>query len=107
MEILGAKDRDTVVTGRPTGHPVRCIRNKLTKRFEEMERVNVSAEELEKLGAGKLKAAVVDGDTEWGSVMAGQSAALIKEVKTAREIIKEMLDGAEGVLGQIKKNLFE
>jgi len=107
MEILGAKDRDTVVTGRPTGHPVRCIRNKLTKRFEEMERVNVSAEELEKLGAGKLKAAVVDGDTEWGSVMAGQSAALIKEVKTAREIIKEMFDGAEGVLGQIKKNLFE
>jgi len=107
MKVLRAKDRDTVVTGRPTGHPVRCIHNKLTKRFEEMERVNVSAEELEKLGAGKLKAAVVDGDIEWGSVMAGQSAALIKEVKTAREIIKEMLDGAEGVLGQIKKNLFE
>jgi len=107
MKVLRAKDRDTVVTGRPTGHPVRCIHNKLTKRFEEMERVNVPAEELEKLGAGKLKAAVVDGDIEWGSVMAGQSAALIKEVKTAREIIKEMLDGAEGVLGQIKKNLFE
>jgi len=106
-EILSAKDRDTVVTGRPTGHPVRCIRNKLTKRFEEMERMNVSIEELEKLGAGRLRAAVVEGDTEWGSVMAGQSAALVNEIKTAKEIIEEILSGAEAVLNHVKGSLFE
>ena len=88
--VLEARDRSNVVTGRSTGHPVRCLKNKLTGKFEELEKEKASVEEIERLGAGRLRAAVVDGDVEWGSVMAGQSAALVKEILPAAEIISEM-----------------
>lgn len=103
--IIEATDRSTVVTGRTTGHPVRCIKNKLTKRFEEMEAAGVSLEELEALGAGKLRAAVTDGDVEWGSVMAGQSAGLVKKVQPAAEIIKELFSDAERILRGLENRL--
>lgn len=103
--IIEATDRSTVVTGRTTGHPVRCIKNKLTKRFEEMETAGVSLEELEALGAGKLRAAVINGDVEWGSVMAGQSAGLVKKVQPAAEIIKELFSDAERVLRGLENRL--
>lgn len=103
--IIEATDRSTVVTGRTTGHPVRCIKNKLTKRFEEMEAAGASLEELEALGAGKLRAAVMDGDVEWGSVMAGQSAGLVKKVQPAAEIIKELFSDAERVLRGLENRL--
>jgi enoyl-[acyl-carrier protein] reductase II len=103
--IIEATDRSTVVTGRTTGHPVRCIKNKLTKRFEEMETAGVSLEELEALGAGKLRAAVTDGDVEWGSVMAGQSAGLVKKVQPAAEIIKELFSDAERILRGLENRL--
>jgi enoyl-[acyl-carrier protein] reductase II len=103
--IIEATDRSTVVTGRTTGHPVRCIKNKLTKRFEEMEAAGVSLEELEALGAGKLRAAVINGDVEWGSVMAGQSAGLVKKVQPAAEIIKELFSDAERVLRGLENRL--
>jgi enoyl-[acyl-carrier protein] reductase II len=99
--VLKARDRDTVITGRSTGHPVRCLRNKLTRRFEELEARQVPAEELERLGVGKLRAAMVDGDIEYGSVMAGQIAAMVREIKPAREIIRELVTEAERVLRQI------
>ncbi|MBC7326296.1 MAG: DUF561 domain-containing protein, partial [Moorella sp. (in: Bacteria)] len=70
--IIKAKDRDTVVTGRSTGHPVRVLRNKLARQFEELEARCAPVEELEKLGVGRLRAAMQEGDTEYGSVMAGQ-----------------------------------
>lgn len=95
--IIKAKDRDTVLTGFP-GHYVRVLDNKLAKQFKELELSGAPIEELEQLGAGKLKAAAIDGDIETGSVMIGQIAGLIDTVKPAREIIEELVQGAEKVI---------
>ena len=99
--VLNARDRSNVVTGRFTGHPVRCLKNKLTSKFEELEKSGAKVEEYERLGAGKLRAAVVDGDVEWGSVMAGQSAALVNDILPAAEIITELFSGAERVVDSL------
>lgn len=88
--VLKAKDRDAVVTGRPTGHPVRTLKNKLAKKFLKMEKEGASPEELEKLGAGALRLAVVEGDKDGGSFMAGQSAAMVREIKPCKEIVEEI-----------------
>lgn len=88
--VLKAKDRDAVVTGRPTGHPVRTLKNKLAKKYLKMEKEGASPEELEKLGAGALRLAVVEGDTDGGSFMAGQSAAMVREIKPCKEIVEEI-----------------
>jgi enoyl-[acyl-carrier protein] reductase II len=101
--IIKAKDRDTVVTGRPTGHPVRCIRNKLTRKFEELEARCAPPEELEELGRGRLRAAAVDGDVEYGSVMAGEISGLIKDIKPVKQIIQDIIKEAEELLA----NLFQ
>ncbi len=95
---IKAKDRDTVITGRSTGHPVRIIKNKLARRFEQLEREGASIEELEKLGSGALKAAALEGDIEWGSVMAGQIVGMLKEEKSVKEIIDEIIEGAQKLL---------
>ncbi|OFI06622.1 nitronate monooxygenase [Clostridium acetireducens DSM 10703] len=88
--ILKAKDIDTEVTGRSTGHPVRVLRNKLTRKFLLLEKSGASIEELNELGKGALNKAVKEGDIDYGSVMAGQIAGLIKKEQTAKEIIEEM-----------------
>lgn len=100
--ILQAGDRDAVVTGRPTGHPVRVLKNKLTRQFELLEKNHAPVEELERLGTGKLKAAVVDGDVEYGSVMAGQIAGLVNEIKPAAKIIEDILEQAKEVLEKVR-----
>ncbi len=100
--IIRAKDRDTVVCGRSTGHPVRAIRNKLTREFERLEKEGASPEELDKLGTGKLRAAVRDGDIEWGSVMAGQCAGLVTKIQPAAEIIAELTADAERIMANIE-----
>ncbi|SHI81420.1 enoyl-[acyl-carrier protein] reductase II [Geosporobacter subterraneus DSM 17957] len=89
--ILKAKDRDTVATGRSTGHPVRILKNKLAKEFDRLEKSGASSEELENLGVGRLRMSVVDGDVDNGSVMAGQIAGMIKDIKSCKEIIEEMI----------------
>lgn len=88
--VVNARDRSTAITGQSLGHPVRCLRNKLTDEFEKLEAERAPAEEIEALGTGKLRAAVVDGDTEWGSLMSGQSAALVNDILPARKIIEEL-----------------
>ena len=88
--VLKAKDRDAVVTGRPTGHPVRTLKNKLAKKYLKMEKEGASPEELEKLGAGALRLAVVEGDKDGGSFMAGQSAAMVREIKPCKNIVEEI-----------------
>lgn len=88
--IIKAKDIDTTTTGLSTGHPVRVIKNKMTRKYEELEKQNASAEELEELGRGALRRAVTLGDIENGSVMSGQIAGLIKKEQTCKEIIEEM-----------------
>lgn len=95
--ILKAGDRDTVLTGISTGHPVRVIKNQLTREFERLDAAKQSEEILER-GTGKLRAAMQDGDIEWGSVMAGQIAGMINEIKPAAKIIEEMIKEAEGVI---------
>ena len=93
--VIKARDIDTVVTGRPTGHPVRVLRNKLTRQYDELEKSGASLEELEALGSGALRKAVKDGDIDNGSVMAGQIAGLVKKEQTCREIIEEMFTQAQ------------
>lgn len=99
--IITAKDRSTIVTGKTTGHPVRVIKNKLSLKFEELEQKQASVYELEALGQGKLRLAVVDGDVENGSVMAGQVSGMIKEVISAENIIQDIIKGASKLLNSL------
>lgn len=99
--IIKAKDRSTVVTGVSTGHPVRVLENKLTKQFQELEQRGASVEELERLGAGKLRAAVREGDIDGGSVMIGQIAGMIDSVKPVAAIVEEMVTNAKKVLSEL------
>lgn len=94
-KILKAKDIDTEVTGRSTGHPVRVLRNKLARKFVKLEKEGASVEELEALGVGGLKKAAIDGDVDNGSVMAGQIAGMINKEQTAKEIIEELFKEAD------------
>jgi enoyl-[acyl-carrier protein] reductase II len=93
--IVGARDRDAVVTGRSTGHPVRNLKNKLTKEMDKLERQGVDPKKIEEIGSGKLRDAVIDGDVKEGSVMAGQISGMISEIKSVKEIIEEILLKAE------------
>ncbi|TYP59971.1 enoyl-[acyl-carrier-protein] reductase FabK [Thermosediminibacter litoriperuensis] len=95
--VIKAGDRSTVVTGRPTGHPVRVLKNKLSRKFELLEEKGANPKEYEALGAGKLKAAV-EGDAEYGSLMAGQIAGLVNEIKPVKEIIEEIVNDARVLL---------
>lgn len=89
--ILRAKDIDSKVTGRTTGHPVRALRNQMTKDYLKLENEGASPEELEMLTLGGLRKAVVDGDVVHGSVMAGQIAGLVKEELTCQELIQKLV----------------
>ncbi len=100
QKILNAKDIDTVVTGRSTGHPVRILKNKLSRQFSELEKAAAPVETIEKLGLGALAKAVVNGDMDYGSVMAGQIAAIVKKEQSCKEIITEMFAEAEQLLGK-------
>lgn len=93
--IIKASDIDTKVTGRTTGHPVRCLRNSMTREYLKKESEGASLEELEYLTLGGLRKAVVDGDTTNGSLMAGQSAGLVKEEYTCKEFIEKIVGEAE------------
>lgn len=89
--ILKAKDIDSKVTGRTTGHPVRALRNQMTKEYLKLEQQGASFEELEHLTIGGLRKAVVEGDVVNGSVMAGQIAGLIHETLTCKELIDQLV----------------
>ncbi|MDO7787174.1 enoyl-[acyl-carrier-protein] reductase FabK [Desulforamulus aquiferis] len=104
--LIKAKDRDTIVTGRTTGHPVRIIRNKLARQFEERERQGAPVEELEKLGVGRLRMAMVEGDIQDGSVMAGQVCGMVKKIEPAADIIQDIVSGAEQVMSRFSRGEF-
>lgn len=97
--ILKAKDIDSRVTGRTTGHPVRALRNQMTKQYLDMEKAGASFEELEHLTLGGLRRAVVDGDVVNGSVMAGQSAAMVKEILSCEELIQKLVKETDALIG--------
>lgn len=97
-KVIKAKDIDTQVTGRSTGHPVRSLRNKLTRQFLKLEKEGATPEELETFGAGKLRDAVVEGEVAMGSVMAGQIAGLINKEQTCSEIIEELMNETKEIM---------
>ncbi len=96
--IIKAKDIDSEVTGRSTGHPIRVLRNQMSREYLKMEKAGASLEELEVLTLGSLRKAVMDGDVKGGSLMAGQIAGLIKQEHTCKEIIEEIMEAAEKLL---------
>ncbi len=97
--VIKAKDIDSEVTGRSTGHPIRVLRNKMTREYLKMEENGVSLEELELLTLGSLRKAVMEGDVVNGSLMAGQIAGMVKKEQTCKEMIEEMMREAEELLG--------
>lgn len=98
QKVIAAKDIDTAVTGRSTGHPIRCIRNKTTREYLKLEKDGATLEELEKLTLGGLRRAVMEGDVVEGSVMAGQIAGLVKKEQTCAEMIQEIMAQAEELM---------
>ncbi len=96
--IIKAKDIDSEVTGRSHGHPVRQLRNQMTREYVKKEKEGASFEELEYLTLGALKKAVIDGDAVNGTLMAGQIAGLIKQKQSCKEIITEIMKEAEKLL---------
>jgi len=101
--VLKAKERSTVVTGISGGHPVRVLDNRLAKEFAALDRRGAPQEEFDRLGTGRLKAAAVNGDIENGSVMIGQVAGMINEIKPAAAIIAEIVDGIQQVLAGLDR----
>lgn len=97
-KVLAAKDIDTVVTGRPTGHPVRILKNKLSRSFMQLDRTCASKDEYEKLGEGALARAVIEGDIDYGSIMAGQIAAIVNREQSCKDIVKELIVEANKLL---------
>ncbi len=96
--IIDARDRDAVVTGRSTGHPVRTLKNKLTRKIHEMEKKGVDPDEIEAKAEGSLRSAAVEGNVENGSVMAGQVSGMIEEEVAVKEIINNIIFQAEELL---------
>ena len=97
-KIRQAGDRSTVTTGHSIGHPVRAIRNPMVREFARLEKTGVSDEDILEFGEGKLRLAVVDGDTIHGSLMAGQSAGLVRDIAPARELVQRIVSDAEAIL---------
>ncbi|HIZ80066.1 MAG TPA: enoyl-[acyl-carrier-protein] reductase FabK [Candidatus Lachnoclostridium stercorigallinarum] len=98
QRIIKAKDIDSTVTGRSHGHPVRCLRNQMTREYTKLEQEGKSFEELEYLTLGTLRKAVMEGDVAHGTVMAGQIAGMISKEQTCKEMIDEMMAQAEALL---------
>ncbi len=103
--VIKAKDRDAVVTGRSTGAPVRALKNKLTREYIRLEKEGASAEEIEQLGVGGLRRAFMDGDTQTGSLMAGQSAAMVDKIEPCADIIKSYFEDIDAILADIADKL--
>ena len=96
--LLRAKDSDTTVTGRSIGGPVRVLKNKMSREYLALEKRGATLEELEKVTLGGLRRAVFDGDMDHGSVMSGQVAGMLHEVRPLRQIFEELYNGGKAVL---------
>ena len=100
QRVIKAKDIDSAVTGRSHGHPVRSLRNQMTREYTRLESEGKSFEELEYLTLGALRNAVMEGDVTNGTVMAGQIAGMITKEQTCKEMIEEMMEQATKLLGR-------
>lgn len=103
--VIKAKDRDAVVTGRSMGAPVRALKNNFTREFERMEKEGASKEEMEKHGSGGLRRAFAEGDVKNGSLMAGQSAAMVTKIEPCADIIRSYFEGLNDLYAQLEKSL--
>ncbi len=101
-KVVSAGVNDTVVTGRPAGAPVRCLKNKMTKKYLELERTDTKRDELEALTLGSLRRAVFDGDVDTGSFMCGQVAGMVHEVRPVRAILEDMMAGCRSVIAGLE-----
>ncbi|MCL1949106.1 MAG: nitronate monooxygenase [Turicibacter sp.] len=99
--VVKAKDTDTIVTGRSAGVPVRIYKNKMARTYISLEKEGKTAEELEHLTLGALRRAVLEGDVQNGSVMIGQVAGMLKEVKPAKEIIETIFAEAQAEVAKL------
>jgi len=104
-KIIAARDIDSEVTGMSHGHPVRQLRNQMTREYLKLEKAGASFEELEQLTLGALRKAVVEGDAVNGTLMAGQIAGLVKEEQSCREMVEEIMEQAEALLGHNRREV--
>ena len=102
--LLHAKDSDTIVTGRSVGGPVRVLKNRMSREYVRLEQQGATLEELEKLTLGGLRRAVFEGDVESGSVMAGQVAGMLHEIRPVREILETLYSDGLAVLEQTRRS---
>ena len=97
--VIKAKDIDSEVTGRSNGHPIRCLRNQMSREYLRLEKEGAGFEELEKLTLGGLRKAVVEGDVKNGSVMAGQIAGMVKERMSCKELVQKLVNETDALIG--------
>lgn len=103
QKILEADDTSTVVTGKTTGFPLRSLKNSLTQQYLELEKAGITKEELEMFARGRMHLGLIEGDIDDGSLLSGQIAGLIKEIKPVRVIIEEMISEAERIITNLDK----
>ncbi|MHB1005142.1 MAG: enoyl-[acyl-carrier-protein] reductase FabK [Chloroflexota bacterium] len=101
--VLQARDRCTTTSGHSLGHPVRALENAFTRRFQELERSNASKEEIEKFGIGALRRGLIEGDVDNGSLMAGQVAGMIRDVRPCAEVIADIVAEADRILQKVSR----
>ena len=101
--LLKAKDSDTTVTGRSAGAPVRILKNKMAREYLRMEKQGATLEELEKMTLGSLRRAVFEGDTMTGSVMTGQVAGMLHEIRPLRQIFEDLCFEGRNVLKETQQ----
>jgi enoyl-[acyl-carrier protein] reductase II len=99
--LVDASDRATIITGQSTGYAIRCIENKLAREFLTKEQADTSIEEIMEFGIGKVRLGLIEGDLEWGTLLAGQICGMIKDIKSVRAIIDDIVAGAEAVISQL------
>ena len=100
--LLKAKDSDTIVTGRIGGTPVRVLKNRMSREYVRREKAGADKMELEQYTLGSLRRAVFDGDTDTGSLMAGQVSGMLHEIRPAAEILEELWTGARHRIAELQ-----
>jgi len=103
--IVNAHDRSTVISGQSTGYPVRALENKLIHEFWEKEKAGISIQEIMEFGIGKVRLGLIEGDLENGTLLAGQIAGMIKEIKPVKAIIDDMMAEAEAIIARLKSSV--
>ena len=104
QHIIQANDQDAIVTYRSSGRPTRCLNNELARQFLKMEKDGAPTRDMDIVGKGKLRAGILEGDVEWGCLMAGQISGMIRDIKPCREIINGIVSEAEETMVRTIKN---